>query len=130
IQIPVTYGGEFGPDLAEVARFAGATEDEVVRLHTADTYRVFMLGFVPGFAYMGTVNRRIAVPRRQAPRTAVAAGSVGIAGQQTGIYPSETPGGWQVIGRTAVRPFDLARPEACLFKAGDTVRFVSVDDRS
>jgi KipI family sensor histidine kinase inhibitor len=128
IQVPVTYGGEFGPDLADVARFASATEEEVVRLHAATIYRVFMLGFVPGFAYMGTVDQRIAAPRRQTPRTAVPQGSVGIAGSQTGIYPSETPGGWQLIGRTTVRPFDLSRPDACLFKPGDTVRFVAVGD--
>ena len=126
IQIPVEYGGTYGPDLADVARFARASEDEVVRLHTAVTYRVFMLGFVPGFAYMGTVDRRIAAPRRQTPRTAVPMGSVGIAGVQTGIYPSELPGGWQLIGRTAVKLFDLSRPEPSLFKPGDTVRFVAV----
>jgi inhibitor of KinA len=127
IQIPVEYGGTNGPDLGDVARFAQASEDEVVRLHTAVTYRVFMLGFVPGFAYMGTVDQRIAAPRRQMPRTAVPAGSVGIAGVQTGIYPSELPGGWQLIGRTAIKLFDLSRPEPSLFKPGDTVRFVAVD---
>jgi len=130
IQIPVQYGGQFGPDLADVARFANVTEEEVVRLHTAVTYRVFMLGFVPGFAYMGSVDRRIAAPRRQTPRTAVPIGSVGIAGVQTGIYPAVIPGGWQLIGRTAIKPFDLARAEASLFKPGDTVRFVAVDRAS
>jgi len=127
IQIPVEYGGTYGPDLADVARFAKASEDEVVRLHTAVTYRVFMLGFVPGFAYMGTVDQRIAAPRRQTPRTTVPIGSVGIAGVQTGIYPSKMPGGWQLIGRTALKPFDLSRAEPSLFKPGDTVRFVAVD---
>ena len=127
IQIPVQYGGQFGPDLADVARFANTTEAEVVRLHTAVTYRVFMLGFVPGFAYMGSVDQRIAAPRRQTPRTAVPIGSVGIAGVQTGIYPAVIPGGWQLIGRTAIKPFDLSRTEASLFKPGDTVRFVAVD---
>ena len=126
IQIPVQYGGQFGPDLADVARFANTTEDEVVRLHAATTYRVFMLGFVPGFAYMGSVDQRIAAPRRQTPRTAVPIGSVGIAGVQTGIYPAVIPGGWQLIGRTAIKPFDLSRAEASLFKPGDTVRFVAV----
>ena len=130
IQIPVQYGGQFGPDLADVARFANATEEEVVRLHTAVTYRVFMLGFVPGFAYMGSVDRRIAAPRRQTPRTAVPIGSVGIAGMQTGIYPAVIPGGWQLIGRTAIKPFDLSRSESSLFKPGDTVRFVAVDHAS
>jgi inhibitor of KinA len=127
IQVPVQYGGQSGPDLAEVARFAGTSEDEVVRLHTAVTYRVFMIGFVPGFAYMGEVDRRIAAPRRQTPRTAVPPGSVGIAGVQTGIYPSAIPGGWQLIGLTSIKPFDLSRSDASLFKAGDLVRFVAVD---
>ena len=130
IVVPVKYGGHFGPDLAEVARFGNLTEDEVVRLHTAVTYRVFMLGFVPGFAYMGSVNPRIAVPRRQTPRTAVPAGSVGVAGVQTGIYPSEAPGGWQLIGRTALRLFDVSRASASLFRPGDRVRFVAVDHAS
>ncbi len=127
IEIAVQYGGECGPDLADVARFAETSEEEVIRVHTATAYRVFMLGFVPGFAYMGSVDRRIAAPRRTTPRTAVPPGSVGIAGQQTGIYPAEIPGGWQLIGRTAVRPFDLSRRNACLFNPGDTVRFVAVD---
>jgi KipI family sensor histidine kinase inhibitor len=130
IQVPVEYGGTCGPDLADVARFAKMSEDEVVRLHTGVTYRVFMLGFVPGFAYMGTVDQRIAAPRRQTPRTTVPMGSVGIAGVQTGIYPSELPGGWQLIGRTAIKPFDLSRNEPSLFKPGDTVRFVAVDRQS
>jgi inhibitor of KinA len=127
IQVPVQYGGQFGPDLADVARFANTSEDEVVRLHTTVTYRVFMIGFVPGFAYMGEVDRRIAAPRRQTPRTAVPPGSVGIAGVQTGIYPSAIPGGWQLIGRTSIKPFDLSRSDASLFKPGDLVRFVAVD---
>jgi inhibitor of KinA len=127
IQIPVKYGGQFGPDLAAVAQFANISEDEVVRLHTAVTYRVFMLGFVPGFAYMGSVDQRIAAPRRSTPRTAVPAGSVGIAGVQTGIYPSEAPGGWQLIGHTDVRLFDVSRASAALFKPGDMVRFIPVD---
>src|SRR5580765_4754140 len=104
VHIPVQYGGQSGPDLADVARFAKMTEEGVVRLHTAVTYRVFMLGFVPGFAYMGTVDQRIAAPRRQSARKAVPVGSVGIAGVQTGIYPAVIPGGWQLIGRTAIKP--------------------------
>jgi inhibitor of KinA len=127
LQIPVQYGGQFGPDLADVASFAKTTEDEVVRLHTAVMYRVFMLGFVPGFAYMGAVDQRIAAPRRRIPRKAVPVGSVGIAGMQTGIYPSVIPGGWQLIGRTAVKPFDLSRTDASLFKPGDMVKFVAVE---
>ena len=127
ITVPVKYGGQSGPDLADVARFAGVTQEEVVRLHSETVYRVFMIGFVPGFAYMGSVDQRIAAPRRQTPRTSVPAGSVGIAASQTGVYPSQMPGGWQLIGRTNIRPFDLSRDEVCLFKPGDLVRFVAVD---
>lgn len=123
IRVPVRYGGEFGPDLGDVARFANLDEHEVIAKHVAVTYRVFMLGFVPGFAYMGSVDPLIAAPRRTAPRTRVPAGSVGIAGEQTGIYPMEVPGGWQVIGRTEIRTFDPDRTPSCLFEAGDTVQF-------
>jgi len=126
VQIPVRYGGACGPDLADVARFASVSEQEVVWRHAARTYRVFMLGFVPGFAYLGLVDAAIAMPRRCTPRPSVPAGSVAIAGQQTGVYPSETPGGWHIIGRTDVRPFDLSRPDPFLLKAGDTVRFQAV----
>jgi inhibitor of KinA len=126
IRIPVCYGGELGPDLASVAAFADVSEDEVVRLHTSATYRVFMLGFVAGFAYMGIVDRRIAMPRHATPRVRVPLGSVGIAGVQTGIYPAETPGGWQLIGRTPVQPFDPARAEPFLMKAGDAVQFFAI----
>ena len=114
VLIPVCYGGEFGPDLAGVAAFADVTEDEVVRVHVGRTYRVFMLGFVPGFAYLGIVDQRIAMPRHATPRVRVPAGSVGIAGVQTGIYPAETPGGWQLIGRTPLKPFDPARADPFL----------------
>ena len=126
IRVPVCYGGEFGPDLAEVAQFASVSESEAARLHAGTTYRVFMIGFLPGFAYMGTVDSRIAAPRRTTPRTRVPAGSVAIAGPQTGIYPSESPGGWQVIGRTTLRPFDPSRAEPAMFSAGDFVQFYSV----
>ncbi|HVC20690.1 MAG TPA: 5-oxoprolinase subunit PxpB [Vicinamibacterales bacterium] len=126
IEIPVCYGGTFGPDLPEVARRAGCPEEEVVRLHTARVYRVYMLGFVPGFAYLGRVDDRIAVPRHATPRVRVPARSVGIAGFQTGIYPTETPGGWQLIGRTPLEPFDLGRAQPCLLQAGDAVRFVPI----
>jgi inhibitor of KinA len=127
IRIPVWYGRQFGPDLAEVARMAALDEPEVIARHTAVTYRVFMLGFLPGFAYLGTVDPRIAAPRRTTPRTRVPAGSIGIAGGQTGIYPLDTPGGWQIIGRTLTRPFDLTRAEPFLFRAGDAVLFYAVD---
>jgi inhibitor of KinA len=123
IRVPVSYGGKAGPDLEGVARHAGMTEAEVITLHAAPVYRVYMLGFVPGFAYMGTVDPRIAAPRRSTPRLRVPSGSVGIAGGQTGIYPSETPGGWQLIGRTLLKPFDPSRAEPFLLKAGDSVQF-------
>lgn len=126
IEIPVSYGGVSGPDLASVATFAGCSEADVIRRHTGTVYRVFMLGFLPGFAYMGTVDRRIAMPRLETPRLRVAVGSVGIAGVQTGIYPCDTPGGWRIIGRTAMRVFDQARGDPFLFKAGDRVKFVPV----
>jgi inhibitor of KinA len=127
LRIPVCYGGDCGPDLAAVAAFARMSETEVVRLHAGATYRVFMLGFVPGFAYLGVVDQRIAVPRHATPRVRVPAGSVGLAGVQTGVYSAETPGGWQLIGRTPLKPFDPARSEPFLMKAGDAVQFFPID---
>jgi len=126
IEVPVCYGGEFGPDLEHVAAFAGCAEDEVVTLHTRRDYRVYMVGFVPGFAYLAEVDQRIAAPRRTSPRIKVPEGSVAIAGGQTGIYPTASPGGWNTIGRTAVKPYDGARREPFLFRTGDRVRFRSV----
>ncbi|MCM3881730.1 MAG: 5-oxoprolinase subunit PxpB [Vicinamibacterales bacterium] len=125
VRISVIYGGEEGPDLASVAEFAGASEEEVVRLHTGTIYRAYMLGFLPGFAYLGSVNPRIAAPRLGTPRLRVAEGSVGIAGAQAGIYPCETPGGWRIIGRTPVKLFDSTRHEPSMLKAGDRVQFVA-----
>jgi inhibitor of KinA len=127
IRVPVCYGGDVGADLAAVARFAGITDAEAIEIHTSRTYRVFMLGFVPGFTYMGEVDPRIAVPRLTTPRASVPSGSVGIAGSQTGIYPAATPGGWQIVGRTPLKPFDLDRPDPFLFKPGDDVRFYPID---
>src|SRR5438105_1640976 len=105
VAIPVCYGGDYGPDLDQVARQHGLSADDVVRLHTGATYRVYMLGFAPGFAYLGGLPEALATPRRAEPRTVVPAGSVGIGGSQTGIYPLASPGGWQLIGRTPVRLF-------------------------
>jgi inhibitor of KinA len=127
LKIPVCYGSDLGPDLQAVAAFARIDEAEVVRLHTASAYRVFMLGFMPGFAYMGSVNERIAIPRHPTPRLRVPRGSVGIAGAQTGVYPAETPGGWQLVGQTPLWPFDPGRPEPFLMKAGDFVQFYAID---
>jgi inhibitor of KinA len=127
VDVDVCYGGEFGPDLPEVAARAGVTESEVIALHTGQTYRVYVVGFVPGFPYMAAVDPRLALPRRTVPRTRVPAGSVAIAGGQTGIYPTDTPGGWHLIGRTLVKPYDDNRAEAFLFKPGDRVRFHAID---
>jgi inhibitor of KinA len=127
IRIPVCYGGELGPDLADVAAFGGITESAAVDLHVGVTYRVFMLGFMPGFAYLGIVDGGIAAPRREAPRVRVPRGAVGIAGSQTGVHPVEAPSGWQLIGRTPVKPFDPTRAEPFLMKPGDSVRFYQVE---
>ncbi|MGH9347446.1 MAG: 5-oxoprolinase subunit PxpB [Vicinamibacterales bacterium] len=126
VEVLVAYGGENGPDLQDVAGETGLSEAEIIRRHAAEVYRVFMLGFVPGFAYLGILDPSIAVPRRATPRVRVPAGSVAIAGRQTGIYPQETPGGWRLIGRTRVRPFDPSRTPQFLVEAGDHVRFVPV----
>jgi inhibitor of KinA len=126
-RVPVCYDAEFGPDLEDVAAFAHLSRRDVVSLHAARTYRVYMLGFLPGFAYLGLVDERIAAPRRLSPRTHVAAGSVGIAGRQTGIYPMASPGGWQLIGRTPLCPFDPALDNPFLLRAGDAVEFYEID---
>jgi len=123
VEIPVCYGGEFGADLELVASHAKLSPQEIVEIHSAVDYLVHMIGFAPGFPYLGGMSPRIAVPRRSSPRLKVPAGSVGIAGEQTGIYPLETPGGWQLIGRT---PLTLFRPDQLpptLLQAGDIVRF-------
>lgn len=126
IEIPVSYGGTNGPDLEHVAEWARCSVEDVIARHAERTYRVYMLGFVPGFAYMGRVDPSIAAPRHRVPREKVPAGSIGIAGLQTGVYPVESPGGWQLIGRTATVMFDANRPRPSLLSAGDLVRFVPV----
>jgi inhibitor of KinA len=126
IEIPVRYGGTDGPDLDDVARYADCSPRDVIDRHAGAIYRVYMLGFVPGFAYLGRVPSAIAAPRRNVPRDRVPAGSVGIAGVQTGVYPIESPGGWQLIGRTSMVMFDAGREPASLLEAGDRVRFVPV----
>ncbi len=127
VEIPVCYGDELGPDLDDVARYAGLAPDEVVTRHTARGYRAYMVGFLPGFAYLGVVDTRIAAPRRSTPRTTVAAGSVGIAGPQTGVYSRQSPGGWNIIGRTPLAMFDPSRIRPSLVEAGDAVRFRSIE---
>jgi inhibitor of KinA len=123
ITVPVAYDG---PDLEEVASRTGLSRDEVIRRHTAPEYRVYLLGFAPGFAYLGDLDPSLALPRRSAPRTRVPAGSVAIAGAQTGVYPLATPGGWHLIGTTPLAMFDPARNPAVLFQVGDRVRFESL----
>jgi inhibitor of KinA len=123
VEIPVCYGGDLGPDLHDVAARHGMTEEEVVRVHAAGDYLVYMIGFMPGFAYLGGLSDSIATPRRSSPRKAVPAGSVGIGGQQTGVYPMVSPGGWNLIGRTPVAIFDIGRQEPALMTTGDRVRF-------
>jgi inhibitor of KinA len=127
VDVPVCYGGDEGPDLAGVAAAAGLTETEAIAIHSGTTYRVYVVGFVPGFAYMASVDPRLARPRRTTPRTRVPAGSVAIAAGQTGIYPCETPGGWHLIGRTPFKPYDAARAQPFAFKPGDRVRFHAID---
>jgi KipI family sensor histidine kinase inhibitor len=130
VEVPVCYERDYGPDLAEVAAFAGCTVEEVIERHLAQEYRVFVVGFVPGFAYMAPVDPRIAVPRRSSPRLRVPPGSVAIAAGQTGIYPAETPGGWNLLGRCPIKPYDPDRTEPFLFQAGDRVRFHRISEAS
>lgn len=126
VELPVCYGGEYGPDLAFVAQNAGVSQEEAVALHCAAAYRVYMLGFTPGFPYLGGMDARLASPRLDRPRTEVCAGSVGIAGEQTGIYPMRSPGGWRIIGRTPLSLYDPARGEPFMLRAGDTLRFAAI----
>jgi len=128
ITIPVCYSNAFGPDLDEVAKIHNLTAGEVISLHCSVVYKVYMIGFVPGFAYLGGMPELLATPRKPTPRKAISAGAVGIAGKQTGIYPLETPGGWQIIGRTPLTLFDALRPQPALLKAGDRVLFNPVSD--
>ncbi len=125
IRVPVCYDDEYGPDLQSLALAKGITPAEVISIHTGKTYKVYMLGFLPGFAYMGEVDERICMARKPQPQT-VAAGSVGIAGKQTGVYPLASPGGWQVIGRTPLKLFDADNEQTTLLQAGDTVQFYSI----
>lgn len=125
VEIPVQYGGEFGEDLHEVARYHHTTPKEIIRRHTASIYTVFMMGFQPGFPYLGGLPEHLHTPRKAVPRTRVPAGSVGIGGSQTGIYPLTSPGGWQLLGRTKMALFDLTQQPPVLLQAGDRVRFMA-----
>lgn len=126
VVIPVCYGGEFGPDMANVSAHTGLPEDEIVRRHTGTDCYCYMLGFTPGFAYLGGMDETLATPRLKEPREKIPTGSVGVAGKQTGIYPIESPGGWQLIGRTPLRMFDAGRTPPTVIEAGMWVRFRAV----
>ena len=127
VQVPTLYGGEHGPDLEFVARHAGLSVDEVVSIHSGTDYPVYMMGFSPGFAYLGGMSAALATPRLATPRPVIPAGSVGIAESQTGVYPVASPGGWRLIGQTPLRMFDPQRGQPTLLSPGDSVRFVPVD---
>ncbi|MYC06905.1 MAG: 5-oxoprolinase subunit PxpB [Chloroflexi bacterium] len=129
VHLPTLYGGDLGPDIAFVAQHSGIDEQEVIRMHSGTDYLVYMMGFSPGFAYLGGLDERLATPRLQSPRTEIPPGAVGIAETQTGVYPVASPGGWQLIGRTPVRLFDPARERPVLLNAGDYVRFVPIESR-
>ena len=122
-EIPLVYGGEYGPDLDAVAAYHGLSREEVIRLHSGTVYQVYMIGFTPGYPYMGELPEALATPRRETPRTHIPKGSVAIAQRQTGIYPVASPGGWQIIGRTPVELFDPRQENASLLVMGDRVRF-------
>ncbi len=126
VRIPVCYGGHFGPDLKLLSEWSGLSEKEIITRHIKTVYRVYMIGFTPGFPYMGTVDASIAMPRKETPRLKVHAGSVGIAGSQTGIYPVESPGGWQIIGRTPLQLFNAHAEPPCLLSPGQSCVFYPV----
>jgi KipI family sensor histidine kinase inhibitor len=125
-ELPVSYGGEGGPDLAEVARRAGLTADAIINIHAGQAYYVYMLGFLPGFAYLGDLPQQLRLPRRKTPRARVPKGSVAIASDMTAVYPLESPGGWHILGYTPVNLWDMARSEEPLLRPGDLVRFMPV----
>ena len=128
IEIPVLYGGEMGPDLENVASHNGKTPEEVIKIHTSEEYLIYMLGFIAGFPYLGGMSKEIATPRLKSPRVKIEGGSVGIAGEQTGIYPVASPGGWQLIGRTPLKLYDADREKPVLLEAGQYIKFRSVTE--
>ena len=127
-EIPVCYGGKYGPDMDIIAKHAGLTEEEVVRIHSSRDYLIYMLGFLPGVTYLGGLDERIHTPRLQTPRVRIEAGSVGIGGSQTGIYPLDSPGGWNLMGKTPVKTYDPDREVPILVEAGEYIRFVPVTE--
>jgi len=129
MEIPVVYGGEYGPDMEWVARYHNIRVEEVIQLHTGTTYQVYMIGFMPGFPYMGELLEGLATPRRETPRTVIPQGSVAIAQRQTGIYPVESPGGWQILGRTPLKLFNPLHSPPTLLEMGDLVKFFSIGEK-
>lgn len=129
VEIPVAYGGEFGPDIGFVAEYNDLSVDDVIEIHSKPIYRVYMLGFLPGFAYLGGMDERISTPRLEKPRLKVPAGSVGIAGMQTGWYAIESPGGWRLIGRTPLKTFDPSKTPPSIVNPGDYVKFQPIDEK-
>lgn len=126
IEIPVCYGGVFGEDLEFVAEHSKMSINEVIKMHTSKEYLIYMLGFLPGFAYLGGLNEKLFTPRLKNPRTRIEAGSVGIGGEQTGIYPVASPGGWRLIGTTPVKTYDANREKPILYQAGDYIKFFEI----
>ena len=125
-EIPVCYDGVYAPDIDFVAQASGLSVDDVIKVHTSKPYMIYMLGFMPGFAFLGGLDRKLSVSRRESPRVRVPAGSVGVISGQTGVYPIESPGGWQLIGRTPLKLFDHSREKPILFEAGDYIRFSAI----
>lgn len=128
IEIPTVYSGEYAPDIEYVASHNEISVDEVIKIHTGTDYLVYMMGFIPGFTYLGGMSEKIATPRLEVPRTKIIGGSVGIAGSQTGMYPSDSPGGWQIIGRTPLQLFDAKKEPPVFINAGDYIRYVAIDE--
>ena len=126
VEIPVYYGGECGPDIEHVANVNNITVDDVINIHSNGKYLVYMIGFAPGFPYLGGLSEKLYTPRRSTPRLVIPQGSVGIAGMQTGVYPIETPGGWQIIGQTPIKLFDINRENKTLLKCGDIAKFYPI----
>jgi inhibitor of KinA len=130
VEIPTCYGGTYGPDIEQVASHNNVSKEKVISIHSSKPYLIYMLGFSPGFPYLGGMSGQISTPRRSTPRSAVVGGSVGIAGNQTGIYPVESPGGWNIIGRTPLRLYDPDADQPILLRAGDYIRFVPIDENT
>lgn len=128
IEIPTLYGGEYGPDIGNVAQHNGITVEQVIKIHSSKEYLIYMLGFTPGFPYLGGMDEKIATPRLKAPRTKISKGSVGIAASQTGIYPIDSPGGWQLIGKTPVKLYEPNREVPILLKAGNYIKFIPISE--